>query len=78
MSLPRGPHTVAGSKDYSCADCGQVVAVAPSGQKIVREQDATVVCPPCMKTRVENDPDSEFMPPTPDQLAEIFGHDRRN
>lgn len=78
MAMPRGPDSVVGSKDYACDDCGRIVAVAPSGQKIIREQDATVVCPPCMKKRIENDPDPEFMPPTPDQLAEIAAHMRRN
>lgn len=79
MCLPvEGNHRyiVPGSVQYQCNDCGAKVWVAPSGQQLIKERAATVVCMKCAQGRVNKKPgDLEI---TEKQVEEIKTWKKRN
>lgn len=51
-----GRYIVPGSVQHQCEDCGTEVWVAPSGQELIRERAATIVCMNCARVRVNKKP----------------------
>lgn len=68
---PRQRAYVPGAVLQECRDCRSPVWVAPSGQEMVKEQGAEVVCIPCAETMFKNDPKLKINTPTPKQMEEI-------
>jgi hypothetical protein len=62
---------VPGSERAVCSLCGARLYVAPSGQRMRRERDLTVVCVACAKVGIANDPDARIEPVSPEQLSEM-------
>jgi len=69
-------YIVPGSVQYDCIDCGIKVWVAPSGQQLIRERAATVVCMNCAQVRV--DQKSGSLEITRGQAEEIKAWRRRD
>lgn len=69
-------YIVPGSMQDQCADCGALIWVAPSGQKLLKEARAITVCPKCGLTRVREHPGDLEM--APGQIDEIKEWRRRN
>ena len=69
--MPKERPYVPGAVVRECADCGRPIWVAPSGQKMEREQGAEVACFECAEKRMKEDPESKLQPPTPEQIEEI-------
>ena len=65
-----------GSKKCQCNDCGTKVWVAPSGQKLIKEKAAIVVCMNCAYARMKKEPG--HLEITGDQVEEIRVWKRRN
>jgi hypothetical protein len=63
--------TVPGAALRECRDCHHPVWLAPTGQDMVRDKGAEVVCIPCAETLFKNDPDAKISMPTPEQMEEI-------
>jgi len=79
MCLPvEGDHRyiVPGSIQQQCQDCGALVWVAPSGQQVLIERSAIVVCMDCGRARAKEQPgDLEI---TSEQMEEIKEWRKRN
>jgi DNA-directed RNA polymerase subunit RPC12/RpoP len=69
---------IAGTMRYRCAECGQAVWVAPSGQEKLKQPDVFLLCIPCGLAMIKSDPDPEIAPPTLAQQVELDQHRRRN
>lgn len=69
-------YIVPGAVQYDCNDCGIKVWVAPSGQHLIRESAAIVVCPSCALVRIKKEPgDLEI---TGEQVEEVKAWRKRN
>ena len=71
-----GRYIVPDSIQHPCNDCGTEVWVAPSGQQIIRERAATVVCMNCAQVRMNKEPGSLKI--TKNQVEEIQAWRKRN
>lgn len=69
---------IPGSVQHDCNDCGTKVWVAPSGQKLVRERDATIICPKCALLKMEKDPGPHEITVTPETVQEVKAWRNRN
>ena len=69
-------YIVPGSVQHQCRDCGALVWVAPSGQQLLIESSAIVVCRKCGLARAKEHPgDLEI---TSKQIDEIRQRRKRN
>jgi len=71
-----GRYIVPGSVQYNCNDCDTEVWVAPSGQRLIRERGATIVCMNCAQVRLDKEPGTLEI--TGDQVEEIKVWKKRN
>lgn len=69
-------YIVPGSVQYQCEDCGTEVWVAPSGQHLIKERAAVVICMACAQVRMNNGPG--HLEITENQTKEIKAWRRRN
>lgn len=69
---------VQGSIKAKCSDCQREVWIAPSSQKILKQDGARLICVECAGERMANDTEVEVNAPTPEQKREIIEHLRRN
>ena len=67
---------VPGSVQRDCTQCGTKVWMAPSGQKQVDKESATIICLPCGLAMMKKVPGPVKI--TPESLQEIQAWRRRN
>lgn len=69
------PQHIPGTVRSTCAECGEQVTVAPSGQQLIVECDLRIVCVTCAMEAMREAHDKgekvEVAPLRPEQIKEI-------
>jgi hypothetical protein len=66
--------TLAGAVPAKCALCAADVTIAPSGQRMLRDKELTILCIPCAQQTIAADPRPEIAPVTFEQTRELLEH----
>lgn len=69
-----GPPSVPGSVMGRCVRCNALIAIAPSGQRMLDERHLKPLCIPCAQTTGEGLLPGRVEPPTPEQIAELAAY----
>lgn len=70
IGAPAATVHITGSKPFTCADCGDEVWLAPSGQELRQERDLEVLCIRCGLASA-SEAGETFEALTPRQIEEI-------
>lgn len=61
-----------------CNDCGRKVWVSLSGQKLIRDKSAIILCPACTTDMLAKEPGPHEIKVTPETAREVEAWRRRN
>ena len=76
MIIVGGPSGAAGSIRYTCAFCSGETWLMPASQKVVAEEETSIICLACYLTNPRTPEADEHCVSSHQELVDIFGSER--